>query len=98
MRALPVVAPSSKQSTQKLRLVPEIADPIPDSVLAAPMIGEARRFDGAVAPSGWMFAQGQTLPVAGYASLFSILGTVAGGDGKTTFKLPNPGFVVIVAV
>jgi hypothetical protein len=100
LRALPALAPSSssKASQGALRLVPETADPIPDTVLARPLIGEARRFDGKVAPSGWMFAQGQTLPIASNHQLFSVLGTSAGGDGKTAFKLPSPRFSLIVAV
>lgn len=101
LRALPGVAPSSsstKPSSGTLRLVPETADPIPASVLAWPITGEARRFDGAVPPSGWMLAQGQTLEIADNLALYSILGRMAGGGGKTTFKLPNPGFGVIVAV
>lgn len=79
-------------------LVPASADPIPDEVLARPIIGEARRFDGSVAPPGWTLAQGQTLKVAENPKLFAILGTVAGGDGKASFRLPNPGFGYVVAV
>jgi hypothetical protein len=67
-------------------------------VLNNPIIGEARRFDGATAPALWMLAQGQSLPVAGNKPLFSVLGTIAGGDGKTTFKLPSAGVPMIVAV
>ena len=60
-------------------------------------MGEARRFDGAVAPHGWMLAQGQALDIAQNRHLFSILGVSAGGDGRTTFKLPAPRFGLIVA-
>jgi microcystin-dependent protein len=67
-------------------------------VLARPIIGEAWRFDGAVAPAGWMLAQGQTLQIADNPKLFAVLGTVAGGDGKVAFRLPNPGFGYLVAV
>jgi microcystin-dependent protein len=99
-RVLPGVALSASkaQSTYNGRLVPEMADPIPSPVLAQPIIGEARRFDGKVAPSGWQLARGQQLSVSQNRQLFAVLGTVAGGDGKTAFKLPNPGFGVIVAV
>ena len=100
MRALPGVAPSSlvnKPSSKARRLVPEFAENIPDNVLAHPIVGEAWRFDGAVAPAGWILAQGQTVNIADSRPLFSILKTIAGGDGKTTFKLPNPGFGMIVA-
>jgi hypothetical protein len=67
-------------------------------VLKNPIIGEARRFDGATAPAGWMFAQGQSLSVTGNRPLFSVLGTTGGGDGKTAFKLTNPRISVIIAV
>jgi hypothetical protein len=101
MRALPGVAPSSiksKPSTSSVRLVPDAADPIPAAVLSSPFIGEFRRFDGAAAPNGWMLAQGQTLDVTQNPHLFSVLGRIAGGDGKTTFRLPGPGYGAIIAV
>ncbi len=41
------------------------------------------------APRNWMFCHGQTLQIADYASLFSLLGTTYGGDGMQTFKLPD---------
>ncbi len=101
MRALPGVAPSSttssKTNSQHGKLVPDIAEKIPDSVLSNPIIGEARRFDGTAAPPGWMLAQGQVLPMTSNHPLFSVIGKIAGGDA-TTFKLTNPGFGVIVAV
>jgi microcystin-dependent protein len=105
MQALPGVAPqsSSKQTGSNQtgaggRLVPAAADPIPPAVLANPIVGEARRFDGSVAPQGWILAQGQTLSVTANRPLFSVLGTVAGGDGKSIFALPKPRFGMIVAV
>ena len=61
-------------------------------------MGEAWRFDGSVAPPGWMLARGQSLDVAQYQRLYSILGVSGGGDGRKAFKLPEPGFGVIVAV
>jgi len=97
---LPGVAPSSPTNPkpQSLQLVPTVADPIPANVLAQPIIGEARRFDGAVAPSNWMLAQGQAINVSDNPQLFSVLGTSAGGNAKTMFMLPKPGFGMIVAV
>jgi len=70
MQALPGVATSPTSSAPKLgtysgRLVPEVADAIPDAILKNPIIGEVRRFDGAVAPANWMLAKGQPLPIAG---------------------------------
>jgi microcystin-dependent protein len=41
------------------------------------------------APPGWMFCQGQTLPISQNQALFSLIGTTYGGDGVTNFKLPN---------
>jgi hypothetical protein len=80
-----------------MQLVPAAADPIPQNVLASPIVGEARRFDGAVAPANWLLCQGQTLTISQYRGLFMVLGTSAGGDGKTTFKLPNGKFVIAAA-
>ena len=71
------------------------ADPIPDSVLRSPIVGEARRFDGAVAPAGWMFMAGQTLAVAQFPQLHAIVG---GDAGHGTFTLPNPAGPWIIAV
>jgi hypothetical protein len=67
-------------------------------VLQNPIMGETRRFDGSVAPPGWMLAQGQSLDPALNQHLYSILGVSCGGDGRKVFKLPAPGFGVILAV
>ena len=52
-------------------------------------IGEVRQFAGSYAPRGWAFCDGQLLPIASNTALFSILGTLYGGDGRTTFALPD---------
>lgn len=52
-------------------------------------IGEVRMFAGNFAPRGWAFCQGQMLPISQNTALFSILGTTYGGDGRTTFALPD---------
>ncbi|PWW00757.1 microcystin-dependent protein [Paenibacillus cellulosilyticus] len=52
-------------------------------------IAEIRMFAGSFAPLGWAFCNGQTLPIAQNTALFSLIGTYYGGDGKTTFALPN---------
>jgi microcystin-dependent protein len=52
-------------------------------------LGEVIAFAGNYAPAGWALAQGQLLPIAGNQALFSILGTTYGGDGQTTFALPD---------
>lgn len=52
-------------------------------------IGEIRIFAGNFAPQDWAFCDGQILPIAQNTALYSILGPVYGGDGRTTFALPN---------
>lgn len=54
-----------------------------------PFIGEITMFAGNFAPRGWAFCSGQLLPIAQNTALFSILGTTYGGDGRTTFALPD---------
>ena len=53
------------------------------------IIGEIRMFAGNFAPTGWAFCQGQLLPIAQNQALFSLLGTTYGGNGTTTFALPD---------
>ncbi len=52
-------------------------------------LGEVKLFGGNFAPRDWALAQGQLLPIAQNTALFSILGTIYGGDGRTTFALPD---------
>lgn len=52
-------------------------------------IGIVKLFAGTFAPRGWAFCQGQLLPISANSALFSILGTTYGGDGRTTFALPD---------
>jgi microcystin-dependent protein len=54
-----------------------------------PFIGEIRTVGFNFAPTGWAFCNGQLLPISQNTALFSILGTMYGGDGKTTFALPD---------
>lgn len=54
-----------------------------------PFIGQIMMFGGNFAPRGWALCDGQLLPINQYSSLFSILGTTYGGDGVTTFGLPD---------
>ena len=54
-----------------------------------PFIGQMVCFGGNFAPRGWALCQGQLLDIASHTALFSILGTTYGGDGRTTFKLPD---------
>ena len=53
------------------------------------MIGEVRMFAGNFAPRSWAKCEGQLLPISSNSALFSILGTTYGGDGRTTFALPD---------
>ena len=54
-----------------------------------PYVGEIRLFAGNFAPLGWMFCEGQTLPISENEVLFQLIGTTYGGDGEETFNLPN---------
>lgn len=54
-----------------------------------PFLGEIRAFAFGIIPSGWLPCQGQLLPVNSNMALFSLLGNRYGGDGKTTFALPD---------
>ena len=54
-----------------------------------PFVAEIRIFAGNFAPTGWAACEGQLLPISQNTALFSLLGTMYGGDGKSTFALPN---------
>lgn len=57
--------------------------------MAQPYVGEIRMFAGNFAPVGWMFCEGQLLPISENETLFQLLGTTYGGDGESTFALPD---------
>jgi microcystin-dependent protein len=57
--------------------------------MAQPYVGEIRMFAGNFAPAGWMFCDGQLLPISENETLFQLIGTTYGGDGESTFALPN---------
>lgn len=57
--------------------------------MAQPYVGEIRMFAGNFAPAGWMFCDGQLLPISENETLFQLIGTTYGGDGQSTFALPN---------
>ncbi len=71
--------------------------------MSSPFIGEIRMFAGNFAPVGWAFCNGAIIPIDQNDALFNLIGTTYGGDGQTTFALPNlqsrlpvhvgPGFV-----
>jgi len=52
-------------------------------------VGEIRMFGGNFAPAGWMFCEGQLLPISEYEVLYNLIGTTYGGDGQSTFGLPD---------
>ena len=57
--------------------------------MAQPYVGEIRMFAGNFPPVGWMFCDGQLLPISENETLFQLIGTTYGGDGESTFGLPN---------
>jgi microcystin-dependent protein len=57
--------------------------------MAQPYVGEIRMFAGNFAPAGWMFCEGQLLPISENETLFNLIGTTYGGDGQETFALPD---------
>src|SRR6185295_14529630 len=57
--------------------------------MAQPFVGEIRIFAGNFAPAGWMFCEGQLLPISENETLFNLIGTTYGGDGQSTFGLPD---------
>jgi len=57
--------------------------------MSQPYVGEIRMFGGNFAPAGWALCQGQLIPISGYETLFNLIGTTYGGDGQSTFAVPN---------
>jgi microcystin-dependent protein len=57
--------------------------------MGQPYVGEIRMFAGNFPPVGWMFCEGQTLPISENETLFQLLGTTYGGDGQANFNLPD---------
>jgi microcystin-dependent protein len=57
--------------------------------MAQPYVGEIRMFAGNFSPAGWMFCEGQLLPISENETLFQLIGTTYGGDGQSTFALPD---------
>ncbi len=57
--------------------------------MAQPYVGEIRMFAGNFAPAGWMFCEGQLIPISENETLFQLIGTTYGGDGQSTFALPD---------
>jgi microcystin-dependent protein len=57
--------------------------------VSQPFVGEIRMFAGNFEPAGWMFCEGQLLPISEFETLFNLIGTTYGGDGQSTFALPD---------
>ena len=57
--------------------------------MSSPFIGEIRMFGGNFAPAGWAFCDGSLLPISENDALFNLIGTTYGGDGQSTFALPD---------
>jgi microcystin-dependent protein len=57
--------------------------------MAQPYVGEIRMFAGSFAPAGWQFCDGSILPISENEVLFQLIGTTYGGDGESTFAVPN---------
>jgi microcystin-dependent protein len=57
--------------------------------MAQPYVGEIRMFAGNFAPAGWQFCEGQLLPISENETLFQLIGTTYGGDGQSTFAVPD---------
>jgi microcystin-dependent protein len=57
--------------------------------MSQPYVGQIMMFGGNFAPAGWMFCQGQLLPISENETLFNLIGTTYGGDGQETFALPD---------
>jgi microcystin-dependent protein len=57
--------------------------------MAQPYVGEIRMFGGNFAPAGWQFCDGSLLPISEQETLFNLIGTTFGGDGQSTFAVPD---------
>jgi microcystin-dependent protein len=57
--------------------------------MSSPYVGEIRMFAGSFAPSGWALCQGQLIPISENDTLYNLIGTTYGGDGQSTFQLPD---------
>lgn len=57
--------------------------------MSSPYVGEIRMFAGNFAPAGWAFCDGSLMPISENEVLFNLIGTTFGGDGQTTFALPD---------
>ena len=80
---------SNKTSSEVNTVTPATDVVMENPVVLEPMIGQITMFAGNFAPRGWALCNGQLLAISQNQALFSILGTTYGGDGRTTFGLPD---------
>ena len=66
--------------------------------MGSPYVGEIRLFAGTFAPQGWATCDGQLLAIADNETLFNLIGTTYGGDGQSTFALPNLAYRVPIHI
>ena len=66
-----------------------VSTPTPAKAQSDPLLGQLMAFGGTFCPRGWADASGALLPISQNQALFSLLGTIYGGDGRTTFQLPD---------
>src|SRR5882672_10702665 len=80
---------SSPTSASTSSSLSSASSPLRHRAMADPFVAEIRIFAFSFAPKGWAFCDGQLLPLSQNTALFSLLGTTYGGDGKSTFALPD---------
>ncbi len=80
---------SKHQPSLAISYIIALTGTFPSRSSADPFIGEISMFGGNFAPRGWAFCDGQLLAISSNTALFSLLGTTYGGDGRTTFALPD---------
>jgi len=80
---------NNMQPFQALNFVIALQGIFPSRSAYDPFIAEIMIFAGNFAPRGWAFCNGQLMPISQYTALFSLVGTIYGGDGRTTFALPD---------
>jgi microcystin-dependent protein len=90
LTATPLFSRNEAAPSRLLRDVPSVLSDAPKPVISSePFIGEIMLFAGDFAPRSWAFCHGQLLPIAQNTALFALLGTTYGGNGTTTFALPD---------
>jgi microcystin-dependent protein len=92
-----ITSGSSVQPTLALNYIIALQGIYPSRSWDQPTLGQVSLFAGNFAPRGWALCDGRLLPITSYSALFSLLGTYYGGDGQTTFALPDLRGRVVVS-